>query len=133
VSKRLENVFGYSAAIWKRFADPQHVGVFETGDAHVAVAGTPASKSVLRLGWKVDGGQIVDARFQAYGCPVTIAVGEWLAEQSRGAAIGALARIDAAKIRAALEIGDDRAHCALLGQDVVRALLDQTSKQVLNA
>ena len=135
MSAPLKNIFGYSRPVWERFAEPRHAGAFEAGDGRVvrASAGTPAAKSVLSLAWKTDGGRIVDARFQAYGCPVTIAVGEWLAEQATGRDIEMLVGIDAAQIRSALEIPDDRAHCALMGQDVVRALLNQTSKQVLNA
>src|SRR5258708_4744024 len=131
----VENIFGYSEPVWKLFVHPRHVGTFNVSDTAVAFAsaGTPAAKSVIHLAWKMDGGQIVDARFQAYGCPVTIAVGEWLAEQSHGVTVEALTRIDAVQIRAALEIPDDRAHCALMGQDVVCALLAQTRKQVLNA
>jgi len=55
--------------------------------------------------------------------PTTIAVGEWLAEQAQGRAIEDLRGIDAGDIRAALEIPDDRAHCAILGEDVLMQLL----------
>ena len=96
MSARVENVFGYPEPVWKLFVRPRRVGTFNASDTGVvfASAGTPAAKSVLSLAWKTDGGRIVDARFQAYGCPVTIAVGEWLAERSHGSTVEAVACVD---------------------------------------
>ena len=123
------NGFGYSDTVWPRFAHPARSGVFEASESGVvaARAGTPASKSIIALALKVDGARVLDARFQAYGCPITIAVGEWLAEQALARGVKELGGIDAAQIRAALEIPEDRAHCAVLGEDLVRALVGQTA------
>jgi len=118
----LPNAFGYPAPIWRRFREPLHAGVLE--GATKARASTPASKSLIELAFRIDGeGRVSEARFQAYGCPTTIAVGEWLAEQAQGRAIEDLRGIDAQDIRAALEIPDDRAHCAILGEDLLKQLL----------
>lgn len=120
----LPNAFGYPAPVWRRFREPVHAGTLE--GATVARAGTPASKSLIELAFRIDGeGRVAEARFRAYGCPTTIAVGEWLAEQAQGRAIRDLRGIDAADIRAALEIADDRAHCAILGEELLSKLLKQ--------
>src|SRR5205823_3153633 len=94
-----------------------------------ARAGTPASRSLIDLGLRLDGsGAVVEARFQAYGCPTTIAVGEWLAEQAQGRAVEQLGKITTADIRAALEIPEERAHCAVLGEEILRSLMQQVAK-----
>ena len=119
------NPFGYSEAVWRRFRDPSRAGTLEGPDTLTAEAGTPASRSRVRLQVKMARERIGDARFQAYGCPTTIAVGAWLAERAVGSGVAELAGIDAKSIRKALEIPEDRTHCALLGEDVVKSLLNQ--------
>jgi NifU-like protein involved in Fe-S cluster formation len=124
----LPNVFGYPTPVWRRFRDPSHAGVLDGAipGAVRARAASPASRGQIDLGLRLEPpGKIVEARFQAYGCPTTIAVGQWLAEQAQGREVIQLGEITAADIRAALEIGEDRAHCAVLGEDVIRSLMQQ--------
>lgn len=120
-----DNPFGYSAPIWQRFRRPAQAGGYPHGTPGVisARAGTPAAKAVLELSLCVGEDRVHDARFRAYGCPTTIAVGAWLAEAAVGRTKADLMRIDAPQIRAALEIPEARAHCALLGEDTLRAVL----------
>ena len=122
----MNNVYGYPAAVWVRFSAGTHAGRLQGAEVVSVQAGTVAGKSLLALDAQVEQGRIADARFLAYGCPVTVAVGDWVAEQLRGAEVAALhsPRYQAASIRAALEIPDDRAHCALMGEDLVRHLAE---------
>jgi NifU-like protein involved in Fe-S cluster formation len=117
--------FGYSGAVWSLFSRTPRAGTLDGSGVLSVEAGTPASRSRLRLQVRMAPQRIDDARFQAYGCPTTIAVGAWLAERVAGAPVGELAGIDAKEIRQALEIPEDRLHCALLGEDLVKALRDQ--------
>ena len=55
-------------------------------------------------------------------------VGEWLAASLVGSKPAEWPRITASGIRQALEISDDRAHCALMGEDVLRALAKQVQR-----
>lgn len=120
------NVFDYSEGIWGRFRKTPHAGRFAEGEAGVvsAQAGSVAARSLLRLQVRRQQGRL-QARFQAYGCPTAIAVGEWLAEQLETRPAAALAGLNVAQIRSALEISEDRLHCALMGEDAVKALLKQ--------
>lgn len=122
-----DNVFDYPAPVWQRFAAPTHGGKLEGVDVVTAEAGSAAAHGLLRIQVRLDGGAVREARFSAYGCPTTIAVGEWLASRLQGQAVAALSAISAAEIRDALEIADDRAHCALMGEDVIRQLLKQVA------
>jgi NifU-like protein involved in Fe-S cluster formation len=122
------NVHGYPDAVWARFHAPRFAGPLPGATAS-AQAGTPAGKAVLRLELRCANSRIEAARFLAYGCPVTLAVGDWLAERLQGAETGRLSTISAADIRAALEIPDARAHCSLMGEDVLRALSKRLNPQ----
>jgi len=107
----VDNPFAYAAPIWDLFRRAPRAGRF----------GAEAPGSVLSLAFQLDGGRVVDARFQAYGCPTSIAVGAWIADWAIGQPIQNLASLKAAQLRAALEIPDTRAHCALMGEDAVQA------------
>lgn len=120
-----DNVFAYPAPVWRRFVETPQAGRFAAGTPGVCSgrAGTPAARSVLEIQLRFEGDRVVDARFRAYGCPSSIAVGSWIAEWSLGRRRAELAGLDTRQLRAALEIPEDRAHCALMGEDALRAVL----------
>lgn len=122
-----ENTFGYSDAVWQRFIAPTHAGAVSGTGVKTAEAGSPAAKALLRISVKLEQDRVIETRFLAYGCPVTIAVGEWLAEQVKGQKLASL-QLTAADIRRALEIADDKTHCALMGEDVIQRLQEQVAK-----
>ncbi len=126
------NPYGYGAAIWRLFRETPNAGGFSAAmpDVVVADAGTPAARSVLQLALRFDGEQVAEARFRAYGCPTTIAVGAWLAAWAEGRKDADLAGMKALAIREALEIPEDRAHCALLGEDALRAVLARHKEEM---
>ena len=120
-----DNPFAYPAPIWQRFLTAPRAGRFgpETPGVVTGRAGTPAARSVLELQLRFEHGVVADARFRAYGCPSSIAVGAWIAEWALQREPAGLAQLNAAQLRAALEIPEDRAHCALMGEDAMRDLL----------
>ncbi|AXQ29889.1 aminotransferase class V-fold PLP-dependent enzyme [Solimonas sp. K1W22B-7] len=119
------NAHGYSAPVWAAFAAPVHAATLPDG-ALAGTAGSPAGALRLRLQADLEQGRIARAAFQAYGCPVTIAVGEWLAAWLEGRRPEEL-RLSAGDLSSVLEISDDKAHCGLLGEDAVLALRRQMS------
>lgn len=119
------NAFAYAEPVWRNFSEPLRVGDLDGDGVLSAEAGSPAAKSLLKLQLKLGQGVVAEAAFRAYGCPTAIAVGEWLAGSLIGQKPAEWAQITASGIRQALEIPDDRAHCALMGEDVLRALAKQ--------
>ena len=120
-----ENPFGYGTRIWQLFNEAPRAGEFPDGEPGVVTgqAGTPAARSVLRIQLRFVDGLVADARFRAYGCPTSIAVGAWIADWAIGKRPEALAQVTLAQLRTELEIPDDRIHCALLGEDALKAAL----------
>jgi NifU-like protein involved in Fe-S cluster formation len=119
------NPFGYAESIWRLFLETPHAGEFAPGTPGVVTgeAGSKAARSVLRLQLRFEQGRVADVRYKAYGCPNSIAVGAWIVDWCLGKTPAELASLRAADLRAALEIADDRAHCALLGEDALQAAL----------
>ncbi len=125
-----DNVYAYPAPVWAAFGALRHAGVLPAGDDVVCSrAGSPAAHAQLELSARcAPDGTIQAARFRAYGCPTTIAVGEWLASQIEVGFEAGKIPDTARDLRSALEIGEDKAHCALMGEDVLRALFDQIQR-----
>jgi NifU-like protein involved in Fe-S cluster formation len=115
------NPFGYPDFVWRLFEERPRAGMLD-GPTRTGVASTPANRSQLELQVRMSGSRIEDARFRAYGCPISIAVGAWLAERAIGQTLEQLSAIRAPDIRQALEIPEDRLHCALLGEDAIKSL-----------
>lgn len=125
---RMENTeLDYPESVWKLFRETPRAGRFapDAGNVLSGESRTPAADSVLRLQLRVEDGEVADARFQAYGCPVSIAVGAWLADYAIGRDRSTLDTLNARSMMEALEIPEDRAHCAFLGEDALRAALEQ--------
>ena len=121
------NGYGYPAPVWEGLLDAgRYAGRLpaETAGLIELRAESRASGASLCLQLQLDasGQRVLDARFQALGCPVGIAVGHWLARRARGEPLSALRGLDAAVLRTALEIPEDKLHCALMGEDLLRQL-----------
>lgn len=123
----MNNALGYPDAVWQRFREAPNAGRMDDASTVAAQALTPGSGFRLRLVLRVDDGLIADARFQAFGCPYTLATGSWLAQWLIGRTVAELATPPIAELRAALEIPEERAHCWLMAQDVLRDLHRQLS------
>jgi len=123
------NPFGYPESVWRvgRFFQLRPRAGRGAAATRTGTASTPANRSQLELQVRMSGPRIEDARFRAHGCPISIAVGAWLAEQAIGRTLPELASVRASDIRQALEIPENRLHCALLGEDAIKSLCGSAS------
>lgn len=117
----MDNVFAYPAPVWSRFENPTLAhsigGALQGAELARARVTTPASTAVLELVVSEH-----DARFAAFGDPVVIAVGQYLAQMWRAQGAAMLMQVSVEHLIRALEIPEDRRHCALLGEDLVLVL-----------
>ena len=121
-----DNVYDYPPAIWQHFSSAgEHAGCFPAGTPGLLSlrAENRAAASTLGLQLRLgEDGRVEEARFQALGCPVGIAVGSWLARQTLGQTPATLRALDVRQLRVALEIPEDKLHCALMGEDLLRQI-----------
>jgi len=69
----------------EHFTSLAHGGAFPPGVPHVrGEAGRESTGTRVRFLLRLAGPQVAEARFQAYGCPHTLAVASWLAGQLCG-------------------------------------------------
>lgn len=121
-----DNVYDYPPAIWQQFSSAgEYAGRFPAGTTGLLSlhAENRAAASTLGLQLRLgEDGRVAEVRFQALGCPVGIAVGSWLARQALGQTTAALRAVDVRQLRSALEIPEDKLHCALMGEDLLRQI-----------
>lgn len=105
-----------------RFADPAGVVSGE--------AGSTATGTHVRFHLRVAGTQVVEARFQAYGCPHTLAVANWLAGEMAGRRREAPWPGTPADWAAHFEVPVAKLGRLLVVEDALRACLDAWPKAV---
>lgn len=117
----------YSALLLDHFRHPRRVGGWSQPDTdlYTGQAGTPATGGVIRLQLRRCGDIISEARFQAYGCAATIAVGSWLADWLSGKTVTEAQALDHRDIETALTLPPAKVRCAVLAISALQAALNE--------
>ncbi len=79
----------YSHLTWEHFSHAASAGVLTGADVARAAAGSAAEGTWVQFDIRAKrrgfaSALIIEARFQAFGCPHTIAVADWLAGRAAG-------------------------------------------------
>ena len=118
----------YPPRVLEHFEHPRRAGSLPDSDPDVGtgVVRAPQHGDTVKLQVRIDRAQerIADARFKAYGCGWTIACASLAADRLPGRTLAEARGLDAAEIARALELPDDRRHCAALAADAIAAALD---------
>lgn len=102
----------YSPALIDHFRNPRNAGIMRTPDG-VGEGEYRECMDLVRFHLRVRDGQVVEARFQAYGCGPTIAAASAATEVATGWALEALLELPAARVEAAVGgLPDARRHAA---------------------
>lgn len=115
----------YSPNVLQRFQNPVHAGRIDGADVATGRAGRRRSGSEVVFYLRLAGDCITEVRFEAYGCPHTIAVADYLAEYITGMGVAGLERIDPHAIASKLELPDEKIGQVLIVEDALRAALDK--------
>lgn len=110
-------------AIAKLFASPAHAGRPADGGFVRGRGGTVRSGSLIELWLKAHDGRIVDARFEAFGCPATIACGEWLCAWLIGRGLADAEQLSGLEIARALALPAAKRSVALKAEDALKTAL----------
>jgi len=118
-------VSAYGAAVLAHFRNPVGAGRLEPDGLRVAAgeARDPEGQRV-RLHVRVDAaGRLDEVRFQAFGCPVTIAVASAAVERLVGRSRAEALALAPAELARALELDPEQARLAELPVRALRAAL----------
>lgn len=122
---------GYSRLVRQHFTHPAGAGSFEAGTAGVVqgCAGSREQGVAVQFQCRMDGNQICDVRFLAWGCPHSIAGASWLAEKLVGMDLGEAAGMTALGVSAALDVPAEKLGSILILEDALAACLENARKR----
>ena len=111
----------YSDLVRDHFENPRNAGEIVDADA-VGYETNPVCGDTMRLTLRINGGRIVEARFQASGCPAAIAASSVCTEMIRGLSLAEAEAVTKEQYAAALGgLPPGKMHCSVLAADAVKA------------
>lgn len=125
----------YGSEVERRFLSPRRAGAFEEGTAGL-VSGEAEDRTLnvwVRLRVQVLDGVIRAARFNAYGCPYTVAAADWAAEWLEGRRGAALEELQMRERARCLGVPAEKLGKLLLIEDAAgacgRALVERERRK----
>lgn len=113
----------YSAQIVEHFSNPQNVGELENPDV-IAMIGNPVCGDQIHLFARVADDRVTECTFLAYGCAASLATASMLTVAITGLSMDEIAAFDEERVnRLAGGFTPSQRHCAVLGQDVLKTLV----------
>ena len=121
----------YSKAVLSRFQYPRHAGRFDLPAAQLASgrAGKRRTGSDVVFHLHIVGNEIKDVRFEAYGCPHTIAAADCVAERMIGRPADQAVPVAAQQLADELGLPADKLGRALIVEDAINAALEAWKKR----
>lgn len=120
---------GYSDIVIDHFERPRNSGTLEDANA-VGYMTNPVCGDTLLLMLRVDGGRIVDARWQSDGCAASIAASSLLSELASGASVAEAEAITREAVVEALGgLPASKLHASVLAADALHHALANYREQ----
>ncbi|MGK0290102.1 MAG: nitrogen fixation NifU-like protein [bacterium] len=115
----------YSNKVIDHYNTPRNVGSLDKKDTSVGtgVVGAPECGDVMKLQLKVEGNQIVDAKFKTFGCGSAIASSSLATEWVKGKTIDEAMEITNSDIAEELNLPPVKIHCSVLAEDAIKAAI----------
>ncbi len=109
----------YSETVMEHFNNPRHAGVIEDPDG-VGEVGNPTCGDMMTFYIKVKDGNLVDVKFQTFGCVAAIAVSEIVSEMATGRNLEEAQQITKQAVAEALGgLPPNKMHCSNLGAEAL--------------
>lgn len=123
VEPRSATIGHYGARVVAHVASPRGAGRLSSPDG-VGTAGNPGCGDQVRIELQVRHGRVTAARFQAFGCPATIAGGSEIVSRVEGRSVFEAAQLSEAEVAEALELSTAKRACSNLAADALHSALE---------
>ena len=113
----------YSARVRRLFEELPASGVPEAADGVLVSgrAGSIETGACIEFHLAVSAGRVLDAGFNAYGCPHTIAIAAHVATGLPGRLLGEIGKLDLGAVATELELPADKLGRVLVAEDALAA------------
>jgi tRNA-specific 2-thiouridylase len=118
----------YGPRVLAHMLRPERVGSLGP-EAAVGEAGSASCGDLVRIGLLLEDGIVAAARFQAYGCPATIAGAAEVVARAEGRTVMDAARIAESEIADALELSPRKRACSNLAADALHSALEDAVRR----
>ena len=121
----------YSPLVESHFTHPVGAGSWPAGQGEIAAgeAGHEAEGVRVRFELSVRDGAVTEVRFQAFGCPHTIAAASWLAEHLKGRPLDRAIPVPILELARILEAPTEKRGRLLVVEDALHAALAQAQQR----
>lgn len=110
----------YSPLVIEHFERPRNAGLLEDPDGEATVT-NPVCGDRMRVMIRVQGGSVLQVRWQTRGCPPAIATSSLASEMVTGWSIEAVEGLTREAVAAAIGgLPRDKVHCSVLAADALR-------------
>lgn len=125
----------YGSKILDHYENPRNVGSFAKDEKNVftGYSGEAACGDLMKLQIKIDeNGNIIDAKFKAFGCGSAIASSSVATEWLKGKTIEDAKKIKNRDIADHLELPPIKFHCSVLAEEAIRQALGSAKEFLEN-
>ena len=114
----------YSEKVMDHFRNPRNVGVLENPDG-VGEVGNAKCGDIMKMYLKIEGGVIVDVKFETFGCGSAIASSSMATELIKGKPVSEVRELTNKAVAEALDgLPEYKMHCSVLAEQAIRAALE---------
>ena len=121
----------YNEIIMDRFLDPKYAGLIKNADA-MGVAKSEQCGDVVKIYLVIENDKITEAKFKAFGSPITISASDLLVEKMVGKTLDEALAITNKEIEDEIGLGVSpiKLHASVMAEEVVSsAVADYRKKQ----
>ena len=121
----------YSEKIMERFLNPTYAGRIKNADANGSARNEKCG-DVLKIFIAVEDDKIVDARFKAFGSPLTICAADITVEKMIGKTIDEVMDIRNSEIEREIEVDDqdkEKLHQSVLAEETISSVISEYYKR----
>jgi nitrogen fixation NifU-like protein len=114
----------YSKKVMERFRDTKNYGKIEDADG-IGKVGNAKCGDVMWIYIKVENGNIVDAKYETFGCVAAIATSSMAIDMVLGRPVDEALQLTNKAVAEALDgLPPEKLHCSLLAEEGVKAAIE---------
>ena len=120
----------YSEKVMEHFQNPRNVGEIKDADG-IGEIGNPVCGDIMKLYIKVKDNQILDAKFQTFGCGAAIATSSMVTELVKGKTLEEAEKISRDTVAEALDgLPPIKMHCSNLAADALHKAIEDYRNRI---